>query len=143
MDKPPLASILIVEDDGDLLEVLKYVLEEAGYVTHSASSGAQALQLAGSEAIDLVVLDISMTGMSGFEVADELRTRPDTAEILIAVHTGLAEEAVRARLPAVDLFMPKTDDAEALVRMISSLLESRAPDAGGSVDKASVPGGSA
>ena len=92
MAQPPLANILIVEDDGDLLEVLKYVLEDAGYATYSASNGVQALELAESEHIDLVILDISMPGMSGVEVARELRADPQTSEIPIAIHTGLAEE---------------------------------------------------
>lgn len=127
MAKPPLAHILIVEDDGDLLEVLKFVLEEAGYAAYSASNGAQALELAGSEAIDLVILDISMSGMSGVEVARALRAAPKTSKILIAVHTGLEEGVVRAQFPDFDLFMPKGDDADGLVRMVSELLESRVP----------------
>ena len=139
MAKPPLAHILIVEDDGDLLEVLKFVLEEAGYAAYSASNGAQALELAGSEAIDLVILDISMSGMSGVDVARALRADPDRSKILIAVHTGLEEEVVRAQLPDFDLFMPKADDADALVRMVSELLESRAP---ASVAGTEVDGGS-
>lgn len=130
MAKPPLAHILIVEDDGDLLEVLKYVLEEAGYATSSASDGAQALELAESEPIDLVILDISMPGKSGIDVARELRADPDTSDILIAIHSGLAEEEVRQQLSDFDLFMPKGDNADALVHRISELLESRAPSPG-------------
>jgi two-component system alkaline phosphatase synthesis response regulator PhoP len=126
MAKPPLARILIVEDDGELLEVLKYVLEEAGYATYSAGDGAQALELAESEPIDLVILDISMSGMSGIDVARSLRSHPATSNILIAIHTGLPEEDVRAQLPDVDCFMPKGDDANSLVRMVSELLGSRA-----------------
>lgn len=127
MALPPLANILIVEDDGDLLEVLKYVLEEAGYATYSASDGAQALELAESEPIDLVILDISMPGMSGIEVARELRARSDTSKALMAIHTGLAEGEVRKQLSEFDLFIPKGDNADAIVHMISGLLESRAP----------------
>lgn len=61
MAKPPLARVLIVEDDGDLLEVPKNVLGEAGYQTFTASSGAEALALAVSESVDLVILDISLS----------------------------------------------------------------------------------
>ncbi len=132
MAKPPLANILIVEDDGDLLEVLKYVLEEAGYATYSASDGAQALELARSEPIDLVILDISLPGKSGVDVARELRADPDKSGILIAIHSGLAEEEVRQQLSDFDLFMPKADNADTLVRLISGLLESRAPTSSGS-----------
>ena len=127
MTKPPLASILIVEDDGDLLEVLKYVFEDAGYQTFAASSGAEALELAGSESIDLVILDISMSGVSGFDVARALRADAGTAGILIAMHTGWSEEDVRSQFADFDLFMPKVDDAATLLRRVSVALESRKP----------------
>ena len=138
MAKPPLAHILIVEDDGDLLEVLKYVLEEAGYATSSASDGEQALELARSEPIDLVILDISMPGKSGIDVARELRADPDTSDILIAIHSGVAEEEVREQLSEFDLFMAKGDSADSLVSLILGLLESRAPTSSGNSNIGSV-----
>ena len=125
MDKPPVASILIVDDDGDLLEVLKFVLEDAGYQTFAASSGADALAMAAKESIDLVILDISMAAMSGIEVARALRADARTAGILIALHTGRSEEEVSSQFADFDLFMPKVDDAEVLLRRLSVALESR------------------
>jgi len=126
MTTPAKAHILVVEDDGDLLEVLKYVLEEAGYKVSTAEDGAAALSIAAAENVTLILLDISMAGMSGIEVARRLRAGSDTAVILIAVHTGLGEASVRAQLPDYDLFVRKSDDSEALLAGIAEVL-SKAP----------------
>ena len=122
MPTPAQAHILVVEDDGDLLEVLKYVLEEAGYKVSTAADGAAALKIAAEEKVALILLDISMTGMSGIEVARRLRANSETADILIAVHTGLGEASVRAQLPHYDLFVKKSDDSEALLAGIAAVL---------------------
>lgn len=126
MAKPPLASILIIEDDGDLLEVLSYVLEDAGYRIFAASNSADGLELAETESIDLVILDISMTGMNGIDVGRALRSDSRTANVLIAVHTGLPEEEVRMEFAEFDLFMPKIDDADVLLGKVVAALGSRA-----------------
>ena len=139
MAKPPLAHILIVEDDSDLLEVLKYVLEEAGYATSLASDGAQALELARSEPIDLVILDVSMPGKSGIDVVRDLRADPETADILIAIHSGLAEEEVRQQVSNFDLFMSKGDNADALVQRIYELVELRASNPSSSSESIASP----
>ncbi len=68
--------ILIVEDGGDLLEVLKFVLEDEGYRVGTAESGVDALSIASSEDYSLVLLDVSMPDMSGIEMAKRLRADP-------------------------------------------------------------------
>src|SRR4029079_591762 len=80
--------ILIVEDDGDLLEVLKFVLEDEGYRVSTAKGGAEALSASSSEEFSLVLLDVSMPDMSGIEVARRLRADPRTANVRLALHTG-------------------------------------------------------
>jgi CheY-like chemotaxis protein len=122
MPTPAKPHLLIVEDDSDLLEVMKYVLEEAGYKVSTAADGAAALAIAAEEKVALILLDISMTGMSGIEVARRLRARSETADILVAVHTGLGEASVRAQLPHYDLFVKKSDDSEALLAGIAAVL---------------------
>lgn len=122
MATAPLASILIVEDDGELLEVLQFVLADAGYKVTGASNGADALRLVQSESIDLAVLDVAMAGMSGLEVAIQLRASEKTARVLIALHTGLDEESIRTQFSDYDAFLPKADDADMLVRRVSEVL---------------------
>lgn len=128
MAKTPLASILVVEDDGELAEVLQLVLEDAGYKVAGVMNGEDALKQMASAPVDLVVLDVNMEGMSGIDVARQLRSRKEASDVLIALHTGLDEASVREQFADYDLFMPKVDDADALVKMIAALLAKRTPD---------------
>ena len=115
--------ILIVEDDGDLLEVLKFVLEDEGYRVSTAEGGADALSLAASEEVNLVLLDIEMPGISGFEVARRLRTDPRTANVVLAIHTGRAAAEVREQFTDYDAFIAKTEDVSELTDAIKAALE--------------------
>jgi DNA-binding response OmpR family regulator len=127
MASPPRANLLIVEDDGDLLEVLKYVLEDAGHAVSTAEDGPSAMAIVRSESIDLVLLDIAMANVSGIEVAKLLRSEPSTANIRICVHTGLDEASVRAGFADYDLFLRKSDDPAELLEGIAALLGTRKP----------------
>ena len=122
MAKPPSAHILIVEDDSELLEVLKFVLEDAGYEVSVASTGAQALESIGSKPVDLVVLDVDLNGLSGLDFAREVRARAGPTRLRIALHTGLEEDSIRREFSDYDLFMPKGDDANVLLKLIAGVL---------------------
>ena len=114
--------ILIVEDDGDLLEGLKFVLEEEGYRVSTAEGGADALTLAVSKDVSLVLLDIEMPGISGIEVATRLRADPRTANVRLAIHTGKAAADVREQFTDYDAFIAKTEDVPKLVAAIKAAL---------------------
>ncbi len=124
---PPLPHILIVEDDSELLEVLQFVLQDGGYEVSVAGSGAEALQTIEDKPVDLVVLDVNLGGMSGLEVARQIRSKTDVQPPLIALHTGLEETVVREQFSDYDLFMSKGDDAEELLELIAKALESASP----------------
>ncbi len=115
--------ILIVEDDGDLLEVLKFVLEDEGYRVSTAEGGADALSLAASQEVSLVLLDIEMPGISGIEVARRLRADPRTANIVLALHTGRAAADVREQFTDYDAFIAKTEDVSELTAAIKAALD--------------------
>jgi CheY-like chemotaxis protein len=127
--------ILIVEDDGDLLEVLKFVLEDEGYHVSTAEGGADALSAASSQDFNLVLLDVSMPDMSGIEVAKRLRADPRTANVRLALHTGSSVAEIREQFTDFDAFIGKTENAEDLVAAINAAIEqlastpSRADDA--------------
>ena len=128
MRAPRLNHILIVEDDGDLLEVLKFVLEDEGYRVSTASGGAQALAIAGSGKVSLVLLDVTMPEIDGIEVAKRLRADLRTANIRVALHTGVAVPAIRARFTDYDAFIAKTEDAEELTAAIKAAIELPLPE---------------
>lgn len=121
------ANILVVEDDGELLEILTYVFEDAGHHVFGAGDGESALKIGRAESIDLVILDIAMAGMSGTAVGQALRDDPETASVLIVVHTGLPESDVRREFADYDLFLAKADDADALCAAIATLIGERLP----------------
>lgn len=123
MTKPPLARILIVDDESDLLQVLQFVLEDEGYLVLTAANGADALELALADPVDLVILDMSMPNMSGFELAQQLRANKQTSRAAIAIHTALQEDSVRARFSDYDVFMPKADDVSKILGAVRQAIE--------------------
>ena len=114
--------ILVVEDETELLEVLKLVLEDEGHKVVGAKLGRSAVQAATGGTFDVAILDISMPDMSGIEVAQALRANEATKGMRIAIHTGLGERWVRERFTDYDLFLPKVDDVDVLTAAIARLV---------------------
>lgn len=79
--------ILVVDDEQDLLEILKFNLETEGYEVATASSAEEALQM-DIASFDLLLLDVMMGGMSGFAMARKLKDNPTTANVLIIFLTA-------------------------------------------------------
>jgi DNA-binding response OmpR family regulator len=88
-------TILVVDDEAEMLRLLDYNLTKAGYLVIGAKSGEEALSAARKHAPDLVVLDVMMPNMDGFEVCRRLRADPQTAGILVLMLTARAEEGDR------------------------------------------------
>ena len=86
-EDPP--RILVVDDDGDCRELLGLILEHEGFLVIAAASGAEALATAGHEPFDLVLLDVVMPGMDGWQVAAMLKGDDATKHIPIIMVTGL------------------------------------------------------
>jgi DNA-binding response OmpR family regulator len=117
-------KILIVEDDSDTQEVLRLTLQNAGYVTQSATGGAEAIEQAWLFRPDLVVLDLVLPDVDGFTVCEALRHQPLTAAVPIIILTALPGEFPRlagAELGA-NAHMNKPFDLRELVLRIGSLL---------------------
>jgi CheY-like chemotaxis protein len=79
---------LIVDDDREFLEEMRELLVNTGYDVTSVGDGIAAAKAARTVRPDVILLDLRMKGMSGFEVADRLKGFPDTAEIPIIAMTG-------------------------------------------------------
>jgi len=108
-------KILIVEDEKDILELVKLYLEKEGYRTCTAATGLDGLKHVKSEHPDLIVLDLMLAGMDGLEVCKRIRADPQTAMTPIIMLTAKAEESdqiVGLELGADDYitkpFSPKT-----------------------------------
>jgi two-component system phosphate regulon response regulator PhoB len=84
--------VLIVDDERDIVELLAYNLQRAGFETAAAFTGRQALEAVASHAPDLIVLDVMLPEISGTEVASRIRTNPATSHIPILMLTAKTEE---------------------------------------------------
>lgn len=89
--------ILIVDDNPDVANMLAANLSAAGHIVSTAASGTEALRLALSSVPDVVLLDIGMSGVNGYDVARNLRDDPDTRGALLIAVTGWAGEGNRQR----------------------------------------------
>lgn len=86
-------TILVVDDEEDLLELLKYDLTREGFKVVCASTGEQALVMARSEIPDLILLDLMLPGLDGLQVTRRLKEDSETRDIPIAMLTARGEEA--------------------------------------------------
>jgi two-component system, OmpR family, alkaline phosphatase synthesis response regulator PhoP len=85
--------ILVVEDEEDILDLIKYNLQSAGYAVTGVDNGLKALKECRSLHPNLILLDLMLPGMDGLEVCRTLKAEPDTAEIPIVMLTAKGEEA--------------------------------------------------
>ena len=89
------ATLLIVDDEPQVRKLLETLLQHEGYQTLSASSGEEALQLVAQQPPDLILLDVMMPGMDGYEVASQLKGDDTTAGIPIIMLSALSEQSAR------------------------------------------------
>jgi DNA-binding response OmpR family regulator len=111
--------VLIVDDDARILNFIRPNLRLAGYDVIDAKDGEQALKLVQSEKPGIMILDILMSPMDGFEVLKKLRKFSEMPVIAISAHTSAAEEALS--LGAND-FLGKPFRPDELVKRIKALL---------------------
>ena len=116
-------TILVVDDQPQNIRLLDAVLTPRGYRVVSAKSGAEALDLLDSEQPHLVLLDIVMPGMDGYEVCRRIRENPDTAYLpIVMVTASESREKVRAIEAGADDFVAKPFDQAELLARVKSLV---------------------
>jgi DNA-binding response OmpR family regulator len=122
-------SVLIVDDEPTIGEVVSRYLERAGYATSVAADGPTALALAGSERPDLIVLDLMLPGMDGLEVMRRLQTRTAGAErpavILLTAKGEPTDRVIGLRLGADDYVVKPFLPAELVARVDAVLRRSQ------------------
>ncbi|HET7480577.1 MAG TPA: response regulator transcription factor [Rubrobacteraceae bacterium] len=110
-------TILLVDDDAALLEVTSIVLASEGYRVITAEDGIEALQVVGRDNLDLVVLDIMLPRMSGFEVLKKIREQSDVPVILLTAKSQSVDKVVGLELGADDYITKPFDTKEVLARI--------------------------
>ncbi len=116
----PRGSILVVDDEPTITDVVSRYLERAGYRTRAAADGPDALRIAADEWPDLVVLDLMLPGMDGLEVMRRLRdpaTNPRLSVILLTAKGEAADRVVGLRLGADDYVVKPFSPAELVARV--------------------------
>lgn len=125
----PDANVLIVDDNQQNLELLEVYLEDLpGVTVRTATDGIEAMSMISQAHPDLVLLDIMMPRMSGFEVCKQIKSNPKTRGILVVMVTALNEtgDIERATECGADDYLSKPIDRKALVNLVQTLLSGRA-----------------
>ena len=110
-------SILVVDDEPTITDVVSRYLERAGYSTHVAADGPDALRIAGESRPDLVVLDLMLPGMDGLEVMRRLRERERVSVILLTAKGEHTDRIIGLRLGADDYVVKPFSPAELVARV--------------------------
>jgi len=120
-----LVKILIVDDEPDILEFLRYNLEKEGYAVFTANNGNEAIEAAKKDVPDLIVLDVMMPGIDGVEVCRQLREMPQFATTLIIFLTARSEDysEIAGFDVGADDYITKPIRPRVLVARIKALLK--------------------
>ena len=115
-------KVLVVDDEPAIADLAKIKLTNAGFDVATAHSGAEALEKVASDPPDVVVLDVMMPGMDGWEVASRLKGSPETERIPILMLTalGVGEEPLPAAAN-IDEYYTKPFEGATLVKLVRRL----------------------
>lgn len=116
--------ILVVDDEPDITALVAYHLAKAGYRVSTAANGPDALKAAREERPDIVILDVMLPGISGYDVLDELRRREETRDVGVILLTARREEPDRIRGLSLgaDDYLTKPFSPHELALRVSALL---------------------
>lgn len=120
------ADVLVVDDDAGIRELLRQTLDEAGHRVRMAADGIAAVEMIRERQPDLVVLDVLMPGLDGFDVAALLRGTPETRDLPIVI-LSIVSNAERGELLGIDRYLTKPLEPTELLRAISELATGRQP----------------
>jgi len=128
-----MAKLLLVDDDPILLNLLGKLLRRSGHAVTEANNGEEALAAAAREPFDLIITDVMMPGLDGYELTRRLRAHPATRDTLIIIVTSHLHgpDPAQAMLAGADGCDTKTVNAARLNQKIEALLAARPAAAAG------------
>ncbi|MFW6202538.1 MAG: response regulator [Gemmatimonadota bacterium] len=133
-DSRPRERILVVEDERDIAALVAYHLTKAGYRVRTAGAGEEALEAVAQDPPHLIVLDLMLPALSGYDVLDRIRHRPGLDEIPVIVLTARREEEDRVKgleLGADDYVTKPFSPRELILRVGAVLRRAQAPPVAG------------
>lgn len=117
-------KVLVIEDDLSTINFISYTLEQKGYQVDAVSNGLEGLRKAQEEEPDLLILDVMLPGMDGFQICRHLRADSEANRIPILILSAKALEADKAEgiRAGADVYLTKAVDPAELVRQVEQLL---------------------
>ena len=116
-----MSKILVVDDDKNLLEVIKYNLVNEGYSVILAETWTQAVEIARQEKLDLIILDVMLPGIDGFEVCRILRKEMSVPILILSAKTDEIDKVVGLELGADDYISKPFSVRELMARVRATL----------------------
>lgn len=113
-------SILLVDDDPDLIELYTELLEQMGHIVVSAQDGQAGLALARELQFDLIITDVSMPRMNGLELCRQLRMDERLRSVPLLIHSS----DVNLLIPKGEAFLPKPCELRAFTSLVNRLISS-------------------
>lgn len=115
-------KILVIEDEPTLARLLSYNLSQEGYETKVADHGGDGLQTAVQQPFDLIILDIMLPGMNGFEILSKLRQKGNKTPVIILTARNAEEEVVQGLKFGADDYITKPFGVAELLARVSAVL---------------------
>ncbi|MBM3167537.1 MAG: response regulator transcription factor [Chloroflexi bacterium] len=117
-------KILVIEDDPSTLRFIEYTLQQEGLEIFLAKNGLDGLKIAQTEHPDLIILDIMLPGLDGYEVCRRLRQKSDTANILVLMLSAKArqEDKDMGMKMGADDYLSKPVDPTEIINKVQSML---------------------
>lgn len=117
-------KILVVDDEEDIVAIIRYNLEKSGYITESAAHGGQALEKARQFHPDLIILDIMMPEKNGMETLSSLRKNPEFSNTLVLFLTALTgdQAEIKGLNEGADDYITKPIKPQLLISRVNALL---------------------
>jgi DNA-binding response OmpR family regulator len=120
-------NILLVDDESGIRRILKIFLELEGYTIHEAVNANQAFEALEEHKIDLVILDIILFGITGFEVCERIKKDPKTKNICVIIFTALNQEHdfEEGKRVGADLYLTKPLNPKEIVNRVNQFLKGK------------------
>lgn len=124
-----MTKVLVVDDEPNIVLSLEFLMEQAGFEVVTAEDGEQALARVDDTQPDLLLLDISLPGISGFDVLERLRSQEATAQLPIIMLTAHGRDVEREKGMALgaDDYITKPFSTQSLVEKVKALLNEEQP----------------
>jgi DNA-binding response OmpR family regulator len=118
-------KVLLVDDEPNILIALEYLLQKEGYQVLKAQNGEKALDALRQQQPDIVVLDVMMPGMSGFEVAQRIRANPkhEATRIIFLTAKGTQKDRFQGYATGGEVYITKPFDNQELINTINEVVE--------------------